>query len=318
MMFAVLFALYAVFDVSVRAFGYGGDRVEAVGNARLAMDRMEREIRAAYPYDQTTNPPKRYLFLDQLNPTKAAVPTSTRLSFGNETTGDRKIGSSEVIGYYLSGHDLMRSKGGSVQTLLDSVATDGLRFTPCRSAEDCPPAVAVTDEAKTPPGRGSPQTYISGIVEGPDDSTLVARRAGDGAGADDHPRGRYRRNGGRTSDLRLRRPPGGGGRQQGGAGLPTGRSGGRGRRGPPRRRPEPVRLVLRRTPLGRRGRQFRLRHRRARCRVFQGHFRGPVRRDEAQDRGRLQRRGRQAEAPGVAGTVRVGVATAEGAGDPRE
>ena len=49
MMFAVLFALYAVFDVSVRAFGYGGDRVEAVGNARLAMDRMEREIRAAYP-----------------------------------------------------------------------------------------------------------------------------------------------------------------------------------------------------------------------------------------------------------------------------
>ena len=148
MMFAVLFALYAVFDVSVRAFGYGGDRVEAVGNARLAMDRMEREIRAAYPYDQTTNPPKRYLFLDQLNPTKAAVPTATRLAFGNEATGDRKIGSSEVIGYYLSGHDLKRSKGGSVQTLLDSVATDGLRFTPCRSAEDCPPAVAVTDEAE--------------------------------------------------------------------------------------------------------------------------------------------------------------------------
>ena len=41
MMFAVLFALYAVFDVSVRAFGYGGDRVQAVGDARLALDRME-------------------------------------------------------------------------------------------------------------------------------------------------------------------------------------------------------------------------------------------------------------------------------------
>ena len=148
MMFAVLFALYAVFDVSVRAFGYGGDRVEAVGNARLAMDRMEREIRAAYPYDQTTDPPRSYLFLDPLNPTEPAVPTATRIAFGNETTGDRKIGTSEVIGYYLSGHDLKRSKGGSVQTLLDSVATDGLRFTPCRSAEDCPPAVAVTDEAE--------------------------------------------------------------------------------------------------------------------------------------------------------------------------
>jgi prepilin-type N-terminal cleavage/methylation domain-containing protein len=148
MMFAVLFALYAVFDVSVRAFGYGGDRVEAVGNARLAIDRMEREIRAAYPYDQTTDPPRRYLFLDPLDPTEPAVPTATRIAFGNETTGDRMIGSSEVTGYYLSGHDLKRSKGGSVQTLLDSVATDGLRFTPCRSAEDCPPAVPVTDEAE--------------------------------------------------------------------------------------------------------------------------------------------------------------------------
>jgi hypothetical protein len=28
------------------------------------------------------------------------------------------------------------------------VATDGLRFTPCRRVEDCPPAVAVTDEAE--------------------------------------------------------------------------------------------------------------------------------------------------------------------------
>jgi type II secretory pathway component PulJ len=148
MMFAVLFALYTVFDVSVRAFGYGGDRVEAVGNARLAMDRMEREIRAAYPYDQTTDPPRRYLFLDPLDPSEPAVPTATRIAFGNETTGDRKIGISEVVGYYLSGHDLKRSKGGSVQTLLDSIATDGLRFTPCRTVEDCPPAVAVTDEAE--------------------------------------------------------------------------------------------------------------------------------------------------------------------------
>jgi type II secretory pathway component PulJ len=147
MMFAVLFALYAVFDVSVRAFGYGGDRIQAVGDARLALGRMEREIRAAYPYDPTSTPPKRYLFVDPLDPTKPAVPTATRIAFGNETGGDRKIGASEVVGYYLSGHDLKRSKGGSVQTLVDSVATDGLRFTPCRSADDCPPAVDVTDEA---------------------------------------------------------------------------------------------------------------------------------------------------------------------------
>ena len=148
MMFGVLFALYAIFDVSVRAFGYGGDRLEAVGNARLALGRMEREIRAAYPYDLTSDPPKRYLFLDPMDPTRPAVPTATRIAFGNETGGDRSIEGSEVIGYYLSGRDLKRSKGGSAQTLVDSVPAAGLRFTPCRSAADCPPALAITDEAE--------------------------------------------------------------------------------------------------------------------------------------------------------------------------
>lgn len=148
MMFAVLFALYGIFDTSVRAFGYGGDRIEAVGDARLALSRMEREIRGAYPYDPTSDPPKRYLLLNPLNPTTPAVPTATRIAFGNETGGDRRIGTSEVIGYYLGGHDLKRSKGGSVQTLVDSVATDGLRFIPCRSADDCPPELAITNEAE--------------------------------------------------------------------------------------------------------------------------------------------------------------------------
>jgi type II secretory pathway component PulJ len=113
MMFGVLFALFAIFDVSVRAFGYGGDRLEAVGNARLALGRMEREIRAAYPYDLTSDPPRRYLFLDPADPTRPGVPSATRIAFGNETGGDRSIDGSEVIGYYLSGHDLKRSKGGS-------------------------------------------------------------------------------------------------------------------------------------------------------------------------------------------------------------
>jgi type II secretory pathway component PulJ len=148
MMFAVLFALYAVFDVSVRAFGYGGDRLEAVGNARLAMGKMEREIRAAHPYDLTSDPPKRFLFLNPANPTQPAVPVPTRIVFGNEAGGDGRIGASEVIGYYLGGHELKRSKGGSVQTVLDSIPSGGLRFTYCRSADECPPALAITDEAE--------------------------------------------------------------------------------------------------------------------------------------------------------------------------
>jgi type II secretory pathway component PulJ len=148
MMFAVLFALYAVFDVSVRAFGYSGDRLEAVGNARLAMGKMEREIRAAHPYDLTSDPPKRFLFLNPANPTQPAVPAPTRIVFANEAGGDGRIGASEVIGYYLSGHELKRSKGGSVQTVLDSIPSGGLRFTYCRSADECPPALAITDEAE--------------------------------------------------------------------------------------------------------------------------------------------------------------------------
>ena len=148
MMFGVLFALYAIFDVSVRAFGYGGDRLEAIGNARLALGRMEREIRAAYPYDLTSDPPRRYLFLDPTDPTRPGVPSATRIAFGNETGGDRSIDGSEVNGYYLRGHDLKRSKGGSAQTLVDSIPADGLRFTPCRSPDDCPPTLAITNEAE--------------------------------------------------------------------------------------------------------------------------------------------------------------------------
>jgi len=148
MMFAMLFALYAVFDVSVRAFGYGGDRLEAIGNARLAMGKMEREIRAAHPYDLTSDPPKRYLFLNPNDTTKPAVPTATRIVFGNENGGDRRIGASEVMGYHLSGHELKRSKGGSIQTIVDSIPTDGLQFAYCRSADECPPALAITDEAE--------------------------------------------------------------------------------------------------------------------------------------------------------------------------
>jgi type II secretory pathway component PulJ len=148
MLFAVLFALYAIFDVSVRTFGYSRDRLESVENARLALGKMEREIRAAYPHDLTSTPPKRHLFSNPADPTKPAVPTATRVAFGNETGGDRTIGPTEVIGYYLSGHDLKRSKGGSVQTLVDSVPADGLRFTPCRTADDCPPTLAITDETE--------------------------------------------------------------------------------------------------------------------------------------------------------------------------
>jgi len=51
MMLTVLFALYAIFDTSVRIFRYGSDELEAAASARLGLERMEREIRASYPHD---------------------------------------------------------------------------------------------------------------------------------------------------------------------------------------------------------------------------------------------------------------------------
>ncbi|WP_162924453.1 PilW family protein [Rubrobacter indicoceani] len=45
----MLSALYGIFDASVRVFSMGNDRTEANENARLSLNRMEREIRAAYP-----------------------------------------------------------------------------------------------------------------------------------------------------------------------------------------------------------------------------------------------------------------------------
>lgn len=51
MMLTVMFALYSIFDMSLRVFSFGNDKVEAVENARLGLERMEREIRAAYPVE---------------------------------------------------------------------------------------------------------------------------------------------------------------------------------------------------------------------------------------------------------------------------
>ena len=50
-MMVVFFALYSIFDMSLRVFSFGNNKVEAVESARVGMEKMEREIRAAYPVD---------------------------------------------------------------------------------------------------------------------------------------------------------------------------------------------------------------------------------------------------------------------------
>ena len=51
-MLIVLFALYSMFDMGLRVYTFGNDKVEATEQARLGMEKMEREIRAAYPVDR--------------------------------------------------------------------------------------------------------------------------------------------------------------------------------------------------------------------------------------------------------------------------
>ena len=89
LMVVVLFALYSIFDMSVRVFASGNDEVEAVENARLGMEKMEREIRAAYPYDKPAG--RDYLFWSPGYPATGAIPPSGRISFGNDLDGNRKI-----------------------------------------------------------------------------------------------------------------------------------------------------------------------------------------------------------------------------------
>lgn len=89
LMVVVLFALYNIFDMSVRVFAFGNDKVEAVENARLGLERMEREIRAAYPYDKPAG--RDHLFWRPGYPAAEAIPPSDQISFGNDLDGNRKI-----------------------------------------------------------------------------------------------------------------------------------------------------------------------------------------------------------------------------------
>ncbi len=79
-MTTVLFALYSIFDMSLRVFSFGNNKVEAVENARLGLEKMERETRAAYPQDKIAG-----------NTTLLTAWTDKSIAFGNDLDGNRKI-----------------------------------------------------------------------------------------------------------------------------------------------------------------------------------------------------------------------------------
>jgi competence protein ComGC len=94
----MLFALYSIFDMSIRIFSFGSNKVEAMESARVGLEKMEREIRAAYPVD-SNDPLNSHLFfsadgLSLSNPPQA-MPTATQITFGNDLgaagVGNKKI-----------------------------------------------------------------------------------------------------------------------------------------------------------------------------------------------------------------------------------
>jgi prepilin-type N-terminal cleavage/methylation domain-containing protein len=123
-----LFALYSIFDMSIKVFMFGNNKAEAIENARLGLERMEREIRQAYAFDRGAVPPDTHLFEDNpLHP--------TRIEFGNDLDGDRVIDTEclappncEIIRYSLVGETLMRTNPGDPQQpVIEHV--DDLAFT---------------------------------------------------------------------------------------------------------------------------------------------------------------------------------------------
>jgi prepilin-type N-terminal cleavage/methylation domain-containing protein len=129
LMVVVLFALYAIFDMSIRLFDFGNDKVEAVENARLGLEKMEREIRAAYPYDKPAG--QDHLFWSPGYPATGVIPPSDRISFGNDLDGNRRIecppppapsSACETITY-----DVYRSGSGPTDALGRARSSSGVR-----------------------------------------------------------------------------------------------------------------------------------------------------------------------------------------------
>ena len=127
-MLIVLFALYSIFDASLRVYSFGNSKIEATEGARVGLEKMAREVRAAYPYDKVTNPdaPRDYVLFSGCsavactsghpNPSVAGGAPATdpahvrrKIMFGNDLPSGTpaapnwKVDYWEVISYELSG-----------------------------------------------------------------------------------------------------------------------------------------------------------------------------------------------------------------------
>ncbi len=115
-MIVVFYALHSIFTMSIRVYSFGNDKAEASENARLGLERMEREIRQASLYDMP-DPDPDYLF-------PPGGFASDSITFGNELNGDGTINTAtEEITYSLGGEDpttLLRNGEPMVEFVQDA------------------------------------------------------------------------------------------------------------------------------------------------------------------------------------------------------
>ncbi|MBW8058640.1 MAG: prepilin-type N-terminal cleavage/methylation domain-containing protein [candidate division NC10 bacterium] len=100
----VLFAIYTMHITSQNTSTRGVNKIEVQQNARVAKERMAREIRMA-GYDPSSAIPA------QGSPTAVQVATATTLTFIADVTGD---GVSERVTYQLQGTQLIRESASWV------------------------------------------------------------------------------------------------------------------------------------------------------------------------------------------------------------
>ncbi len=100
----VLFAIYTIHITSLDTSTRGVNKIEVQQNARVAKERMAREIRMA-GYDPSSAIPV------QGSPTAVQVATATTLTFIADVTGD---GVSEQVTYQLQGTQLIRESASWV------------------------------------------------------------------------------------------------------------------------------------------------------------------------------------------------------------
>jgi type IV pilus assembly protein PilW len=108
----------------------GSNQIEAQQNARVALDRMVREIRGAgqNPTGLACLPSPNSQNCPIAGVTVGTDPTATALAVQNDTDGDGTFEASERIAYTLNGTDLERKEGASAtETIIGGI--QALTFT---------------------------------------------------------------------------------------------------------------------------------------------------------------------------------------------